>query len=205
MMQTTKIIIFVSLIAALLTSQASAGCGRWVVRETTDYLVDPVFDEAVAQSTGPMSTVGADSTVNQSVRKEEESAGGTQAEETKEKQIPERKQTPVLDLNGKWAVELQQDSAQGPGWLWLDLILIQSGDRLQGYGTLSKKGAKTAATATGSASEDVVRLDVKLNGAKKDYRLDMALINTTLHGSYQLYESDRLSEKGNATARRSGD
>jgi len=191
-MQTTKIIIFVSLIAALLTSQASAGCGRWVVRETTDYLVDPVFDEAVAQSTGPMSTVGADSTVNQSVRKEE-------------KQIPERKQTPVLDLNGKWAVMLQQDSAQGPGWLWLDLILIQSGDRLQGYGTLSKKGAKTAATATGSASEDVVRLDVKLNGAKKDYRLDMALINTTLHGSYQLYESDRLSEKGNATARRSGD
>ena len=207
MTQTRKaiifVVIFISLISALLMAGASAGCGRWVVRETTDFLTDPVFDEAVASSTGPKSTVGAGDPAdqNQSAGKEESTSGGAEASQV---QAPARKETPALDLSGKWAVMLQQDSAQGPGSIALDLILIQSRDRLQGYGTISSKGSKIPATATGYVSEDAISLDVKPSGAKRDYRLDLAVVNTTLQGNYQLFESDRLSEKGNATARRSG-
>jgi len=49
-------VILILMIAALLTFQASAGCGRWVVRENTDYLEDPLFNEAVEDSTGPNAT-----------------------------------------------------------------------------------------------------------------------------------------------------
>jgi hypothetical protein len=99
---------------------------------------------------------------------------------------------------------LQQNLGQQSLESSLDLILIQSGDRLQGYGTLEERGAQIPATATGSMSQDNVRLDVKLSRQNKDYRLDLSLINSTLEGSYELYESDKLSEKGDAKASRSG-
>jgi len=54
-----------ALIVAMLAYQASAGCGRWVIRENTDYLQDPIFDEAVASSTGPSSTVKPGNTSSQ--------------------------------------------------------------------------------------------------------------------------------------------
>jgi len=54
-----------ALIVAMLAYQASAGCGRWVIRESTDYLQDPIFDEAVASSTGPSSTVKPGNTSSQ--------------------------------------------------------------------------------------------------------------------------------------------
>ena len=42
-----RIILSVVLLALLLSTQALAGCGRRVVRGNTDYLEDPIFDDAV--------------------------------------------------------------------------------------------------------------------------------------------------------------
>ncbi|MDD1762609.1 MAG: hypothetical protein LUQ59_10290, partial [Methanothrix sp.] len=80
-------------------------------------------------------------------------------------------------------------------------ILIQTGDRLQGYGTILEDGIDIPATAIGTISEDGINLDVKM--AKKDYRLDMSLVKSELEGSYELYDMETLSENGNATASRS--
>lgn len=181
---------------ATLTYQASAGCGRWVIRDNTDYLQDPVFDEAVASSTGPNATVSSEGSSNLNEAKNNEKTTDIEAKSAQEK-------TAVADLAGKWKVMLQQDLGQQSQENPLDLILIQSGDRLQGYGTLEGKDSQFPATATGSMSQNNVRLDVKLTKQNKDYKLDLSLVNSTLEGSYELYESDKLSEKGNATASRS--
>jgi len=182
---------------ALLAYQASGagGCGKWVVRETTDYLDDPLFEDAVKSSTGPNATVNAIGSAKQS--EEIELAPDSEA------QLP-KKNTPVIDLAGKWKVILNKDSLESKKRSALDLILIQSGDRLQGYGTLAEKGSDIPATATGTISLDGISLDVKLTKQKKDYRLDLAQINSTLEGSYELYSEENLAEKGNATAKRSG-
>jgi len=179
---------------ALLAYQASAGCGKWVVRETTDYLEDPLFDDAVKSSTGPNATVIADGSAKQS--------DDIELAPDSEAKVPKRN-TPVIDLAGKWKVILDKDLLESKKERALDLILIQSGDRLQGYGTLADKGSDIPATATGSISEDGVSLDVKLTKQNKDYRLDLAQINSTLEGSYELYEEENLAEKGNVTAKRS--
>lgn len=184
-----QIALFMLLAAVLLVSQASAGCGKWVVRETTDFLTDPVFDDAVATSTGPSATANADGVINQSQEVKKNDAVMPKAAEKKD---------PVADIAGKWKLILRQNTE-----ISMDLILIQSGDRLQGYGTLEGNGADIPATAMGSISKDAVSLDVKLNKQKQDYNLDLALKNGGLEGSYELYDNDKLSESGNATATRS--
>ncbi|MDM7939690.1 MAG: hypothetical protein QUS07_05030 [Methanothrix sp.] len=175
----TKMVILILMIAALLTFQASAGCGRWVVRENTDYLEDPLFNEAVEDSTGPNATANVAGKTNN------DEGNVTTAEE----------KANAIDIAGKWRFKLQSDPEGA-----LDLILIQSNDRLQGYGTLADRGSGIPATATGIISKDAVSLDVKLSRDKKDYRLDLMLVNDTLEGSYELYEGERLALKGNATA-----
>lgn len=184
-----KIALFMLLVAVLLLSQASAGCGKWVVRETTDYLKDPLFDDAVAASTGSSATMNADGAINQSQE-------GNKTDAVKPEAA--KKDEPVADLAGKWKVVLQQDPKTS-----MDLILIQSGDRLQGYGTLEGNGADIPATAMGSITKDAVSLDVKLNKQKQDYNLDLTLINSDMEGSYEHYDDNKLSESGNATATRS--
>lgn len=174
-----RIVLLIVMIAALLAFQASAGCGRWVVRENTDYLEDPLFEDAVEDSTGPNATASV--------------AGKTNKDEGNKTPIEEK--VYAIDIAGKWRFKLQSD-LEGT----LDLILIQSSDRIQGYGTLEEIGSTIPATATGIISKDAVSLDVKLSREKKDYRLDMTLVNNTLEGSYELYEGDRLARKGNATA-----
>ena len=84
----------------------------------------------------------------------------------------------------------------------LDLILIQTRDRLQGYGTILEGGADLPATATGSISDDSVSLIVSLVEQKKEYQLDLAVIEGGLKGIYELYESEKLAGRGNATASR---
>jgi hypothetical protein len=181
--------------AAMLAYQASAGCGKWVIRETTDYLEDPLFEDAVKSSTGPNATGNADSSAKPSQSKEKAPDSEVQIA---------KKNIPPIDLAGKWRVTLDKDLLESKMEKALDLILIQSGDRLQGYGTLDERGSDIPATATGSISKDGISLDVKLTKQKRDYRLDLAQINSTLEGSYELYEEENLAAKGNATARRSG-
>jgi hypothetical protein len=188
------------LIMALLAYPAWAGCGKWVVRDNTDFLTDPLFDQAVASSTGSSATLNPDGTAKQSTEKEKENTGVTS---TVSSAATVEKKDPAIDLGGTWKVMLEKGTPDQNKGIALDLILIQTGERLQGYGTLIDEGSDIPATATGSISEGSVSLDVKLVKQKKDYKLDMALVNNKMEGNYELYESEKLAEDGNATASRS--
>jgi hypothetical protein len=191
-------IICMALILAMLTGPAWAGCGRWVIRDNTDFLADPLFDEAVASSTGANATVSSDgtqATENQNAEQNEESASSGKA--------PVQEKAPVIDLAGKWRISMADGQGEGTGKT-MEIILIQSGDRLQGYGTILEDGSEVTATATGAISQDEISLEIKANPQKKDYRLDLVEADSQLQGRYELYEADKLAESGNATASRSG-
>ena len=195
----THLVICTVLIMALLACPAWAGCGKWVVRDNTDFLTDPLFDQAVASSTGASATLNPDGTARQSIETENSSAISTPVNAA----VAVEKKDPVMDLGGKWSVRLETANAEQSKGSALDLILIQTGERLQGYGTLVDGGSDIPATATGSITKDSVSLDVKLVKQKKDYKLDLALVNDKMEGNYELYESQKLEEDGNATAIRS--
>jgi hypothetical protein len=185
-------------IVALLANPAWAGCGKWVVRDNTDFLTDPLFDQAVASSTGTSATLNPDGTARQSQEKENKSETAAVSNA-----VATEKKDPAIDLGGKWRIMLDKGATEQNRGTALDLILIQTGERLQGYGTLIDEGSDITATATGSISEDSISLDVKLVKQKKDYKLDLALINNKMVGHYELYESEKLAADGNATASRS--
>ena len=187
----SQLIVCMVLILAILTYPAFAGCGKWVIRDNTDFLKDPIFDDAVASSTGSSATLNPDGTAK----------AKNETVENSEKAAITEKKAPTIDLAGKWKVRLVKSSAEQNT---IDLILIQAGDRLQGYATLLEGGSDIPATATGSISDEGISLDVRLTSQKKDYRLDMALVSSELEGSYELYEMEKLEENGNATASRSG-
>jgi len=183
-----------AMILAMLACPANAGCGKWVIRDNTDFLKDSIFDDAVASSTGSTATLNPDGTAkakNETVENGEKAAA---------ENVAVKKKVPALDLAGKWSVMLKKSPSEQNK---INLILIQAGDRLQGYGTLLGGGSDTPATATGSISDEGVSLDIKLVQQKKDYRLDMTLVKSKLEGSYELYAMEKLEENGNATASRS--
>jgi hypothetical protein len=188
----SQLIVCMVLILAILASSASGagGCGKWVIRDNTDFLIDPMFEDAVASSTGSSATVNQDSTVK----------AKNETVENSEKAAIVEKKAPTIDLAGKWRVMLEKSPAEQNT---IDLILIQTGDRLQGYGNLLEGGLDSPATATGSISDEGINLDVKLIQQKKDYRLDLALVKSELLGSYEVYAMEKLEENGNATASRS--
>ena len=172
-------ILCLALVIALLASPAWAGCGKWVIRDDSDYLSDPDFDQAVASSTGTAASLNP---------------------EIKENAVP--KEENIADLGGEWRVLLEMKIDGQDKQNALDLILIQTRDRLQGYGTILEGGADLPATATGSISDDSVSLIVSLVEQKKEYQLDLAVIEGGLKGIYELYESEKLAGRGNATASR---
>ena len=195
----SQLIVCITLILSLLASPAFGGCGKWVVRDNTDFLTDPVFDQAVASSTGSNATVNSDGTpIAKNETKEADTTESTSST------TANKNEADAIDLSGKWRINLVngQGAEQNAGKA-LDLILIQTGDRLQGYGTILEDGIDIPATATGTISEDGINLDVKMTQQKKDYRLDMSLVKSELEGSYELYDMETLSENGNATASRS--
>lgn len=182
-----KVIAVTVFVIALLAFNASAGCGKWVIRDNTDYLEDPTFDAAVASST-PASTTGDKVS-------ESDTQKSAQPDAKKDKI-----QTP--DISGKWLVKLGEASIP------LNLILIQSKDRVQGYGSLEDRNTEIPATATGSVSEKAVNLEVRLvvdgslNKMNKKYTLNLAMLNGALPGTYESYLGGKLEEKGNVTATR---
>jgi hypothetical protein len=194
-----KMITFAFLILSLLCFQASAGCGKWVVRDNTDFLADPTFDEAIKSSTGELASVKDENTTTATGQSD-------QKQPAKENQNQEaEKKTQNKDVSGKWLFDLQQRLGSS-----LDLILIQTGDRLQGYGTLTENGAKTAATVTGSINKDSLELDIKAvidhsqNEDSKKYEMKLQALDNTLVGHYDLFISDKPAGEGNATAKKSG-
>ncbi len=187
------------LVIVLLTTQAQAGCGKWVVRyPESDFLDDPTFDEAVKSSTGPTATVKEEADADADGSAKEGDNDKAEAKASKEPAVE------VPDVSGNWLVRLENLAGDT-----LNLILIQTGERLQGYGSLAENGAQIPATVVGSVSDDAANLDIKLvkdgtiNNEARQYKLDMALEEGELSGSYEYYLSDELTGEGNATATRS--
>ncbi|MDD1752923.1 MAG: hypothetical protein LUQ38_07540 [Methanotrichaceae archaeon] len=182
-----KLMISIMLMVTIISFQASAGCGRWVVRENSnvDYLADPVFDAAFN-----------DPVINP-YEKSNEVANADVSNNTSQ---PLQEDKKLADLSGKWQINM------GKSEDYLRLILIQSDDRLQGYGNLIDNTTEIPATATGSVSKNTVNLDTKLvvdgtlNKADRKYKIDLASSRKTMSGSYELYEANKLIREGNATA-----
>ncbi|MBN1234620.1 MAG: hypothetical protein JW999_01060 [Methanotrichaceae archaeon] len=194
----SQLIVCMVLIFAILASPAFAGCGKWVIRDNTDFLEDPIFDDAVASSTGSSVTVNPDGMAKEEKNEtEENSENGNSINTTVALKV-----APIIDLAGTWKVRLEKSPAEQNTGKAINLILIQTGDRLQGYGTLLEDGSDIPATAMGSICNEGISLDLKLSSQKKVYRLDMALVKSELEGSYELYEMETLAENGNATAKR---
>ncbi|MFA7374038.1 MAG: hypothetical protein WCZ26_01385, partial [Methanothrix soehngenii] len=100
-------VLCLALVIALLASPAWAGCGRWVIRDDTDYLSDPDFDQAVASSTGAAATLNPEIKENAAAKEEN-----------------------IADLGGEWRVLLEMKIDGQDKQNALDLILIQTRDRL---------------------------------------------------------------------------
>ena len=188
-----KSILSLALILVILASPAWAGCGRWVVRDNTDFLADPLFDAAMESSSGINASSGS------------EEVAANQTENSSTSPAPEtivQKEDPIIDLSGKWRMNLNEGGTESAKIM--DIILIQSGDRLQGYGSVMDGDSDPLATATGAVSGDEISLQVKVNSQQKDYRLDLVHEDGRLQGRYELYQEEKLAESGNATAGRSG-
>jgi len=185
-----KLSILTIIILLSLTLQASGGCGRWVVRETTDYLDDPLFNVL----TNP-SDVQEDPAASKG-------AADTQATDETEQNLTA--QEPPLDLSGKWSITLNGSTTGS-----LDLIMINSGSSISGYGNLTESGSISTVTAKGTLSEPDLEMEVRpvTNGdaynAVRLFRLTLALREqNSMSGAYQIYQSEELVGKGNATATR---
>lgn len=183
------------LILVILASPAWAGCGRWVVRDNTDFLDDPLFDAEMESSTGSNATASSNSSLDAGNGTEEKMEEPTSAK------AAIVQEDPAIDLAGKWRIRMPGSRLEGAGKL-IDIILIPAGDRLQGYGNIIE-GSDVPVTATGSISQDRISLEVKAREQKRDYRLNLQLVGGQLLGSYEVYENESLAESGNATASRS--
>jgi len=191
-----KSILSLALILIILVSPAWAGCGKWVVRDNTDFLADPLFDAAMESSTGINATSGSEAPAAENKTEDQSSAPAST-------EAAVQKAAPVIDLAGKWKISMNGGGSEAAGRS-MDIILIQSADRLQGYGTITEGSSDVTATATGAVSDDRISLEVKVGSQKKDYRLDLVNEGGRLQGSYELYQAEKLAESGNATASRSG-
>jgi len=206
------------LVAALLTSPAWASCGTWIIRGNTEYHYDAEYERAVASSTGHSAAQNANSaskeqtgnSANQKASQMEATSNET-ADAPKEEPVPQPEteepavvEEPVVDLRGDWKVFLNTVIDGQNRQEALDLILIQTKDRLQGYGNILQKGTDITVTATGRInSNDSISLNVKQVELNRDYRLDLAIVEERMEGSYKIYQDGSLTGSGNITASRS--
>jgi hypothetical protein len=177
----------------------------------------------VSSSTGHAAALNPGSTSKEGVKEEAndqsdgkasptEAASNETAKAPKEDSAPAEPvidepviEEPVVDLKGDWKVFFNtvidgQNTQEA-----LDLILIQTNDRLQGYGNILKKGTDIPVTATGHInSNESVSLNVKQVEQKRDYRLDLAIVEGIMEGSYKIYQDGTLAGSGNITASKSG-
>ena len=206
------------LVIALLTSPAWAGCGTWIIRGNTEYHYDAEYERAVSTSTGHAAPLNANGASKEEAGKtsdentnQTEAASNETAKAPKEEPLPEPaieepviEEEPVVDLKGDWKVLLNTVIDGQNMQEALDLILIQTNDRLQGYGNILQKGEDIRVTATGRInSNESISLNVKQAEQNKDYRLDLAIIEERMEGSYKIYQDGTLAGSGNITASKS--
>jgi hypothetical protein len=107
-----------------------------------------------------------------------------------------------MEVDGKWTVRLE-DAASS-----MDLILIQTGKSVSGWGNLEEKNTKLPLIATGSVSDNSINLDIKtvvgeyVNKVDKRFKIDLVKVDRVVSGSYEAYSGEDLSGKGKATASR---
>lgn len=207
------------LITALLTGPAWAGCGTWIIRGNTEYHYDAEYENAVSSSTGhtaaalkanSASKEGTDNSPTENASQTEATSNET-ADAPKEDPVPEPvaeepevEEEPVVDLRGDWKVFLNMMIDGQNKQEALDLILIQTKDSLQGYGNILQKGADIPVTATGHInSNESISLNVKQVEQNRDYRLDLAIIEERMEGSYKIYQDGTMTGAGNITASKS--
>jgi hypothetical protein len=115
---------------------------------------------------------------------------------------PEIEEPKVMQVDGKWTVKLQNAGSS------MDLILIQTGERVQGSGNLNEATKKIPLIAKGSVSANSITLDVQtvvgeyVNKIDKSFHLDLVKVDRVISGSYEAYSGEDLTSKGNATASR---
>lgn len=108
-----------------------------------------------------------------------------------------------MDVSGKWSIEFDDETGRS-----LDLTLWSSAGaaRIMGFGTLTEKGTENSVTATGSVTEQELRLIAKLATPKQanmkydECDLDLFTVNDTLSGTYVLRSGGQFLSEGNATA-----
>ena len=115
---------------------------------------------------------------------------------------PETEEPKVMQVDGKWTVKLENAGSS------MDLILIQTGERVQGSGNLNEATTKIPLIAKGSVSANSMTLDVQtvvgeyVNKIDKSFQLDLVKVDRVISGSYEAYSGEDLTSKGNATASR---
>jgi hypothetical protein len=103
-------------------------------------------------------------------------------------------------MGGKWTIKFAGLGSS------LELVLIQTGERLMGSGTLNEGKTKIPVTASGSVSRNRLELDVKtvvgdyVNQIDKSYNIKLAKSEGAFSGSYEAYEGEKFLSEGNATA-----
>ena len=114
----------------------------------------------------------------------------------------EQQEVKPIDVSGKWSIKFSNQPGAS-----LDLTLWSSGgNKIMGYGTLTKGGAGNSVTASGSFIEKELILAVKsaepvYSSQKYDeYDLDLVMANDTLSGTYTLSSGGEFVGDGNAMA-----
>jgi hypothetical protein len=115
---------------------------------------------------------------------------------------PETEEPQIMQVDGKWTVKLENAKSS------MDLILIQTGERVQGSGSLNEATTKIPIIAKGSVSANSITLDVQtvvgkyVNKIDKSFYLDLVKVDRVISGSYEAYSGEDLTGKGNVTASR---
>lgn len=117
----------------------------------------------------------------------------------------ESTESSALDMGGKWTIKFPGLGSS------LELVLIQTGERIMGSGTLSEGNTKIPLTASGSVSRNKIELDAKtvvgdyVNQIDKSYSIELSMSGDgSFSGSYEAYEGEKFTGEGNATAVRPG-
>jgi len=150
--------------------------------------------------TKPIPLVSA-STADADNQAETATSADTQDDQTS----PESDKPSVMDVEGKWTIGLKELGSS------MDLILIQSGDTVMGYGTLNDHGNKIPLMVTsGSVAGSSLKLDVKtvvgdyVNQIDKSFNLDLVKVDRQISGSYEAYSGETFDGQGKVTASRFG-
>lgn len=139
-------------------------------------------------------------TPNKSLGMLENKSGNMSSDQNKVSQVQQMK---TINAGGRWSISLDDGNERS-----LDLNLWPSSGSIgiMGFGSISDGGIENSVTASGSATEEELRLIAKLaspehaNLKYDECDLDLHKLNNTLSGTYTLRSKGQYLEEGNATA-----